>query len=106
MALLGLFSFLFLSSAAFFLLHPYHTKIVYSISHAGRKIQRKKGDHKTSFGHGRISNKFEKGIASIVISSLLLLPFWGPRLCFYLDRGDLAGRFRLALACFSIGLGD
>ena len=59
------------------------------------KTKRKKGDHKTSFGAlGGFPANSRNGLQHFSISSLLLLPFWGPRL-YYLDRGDLFGGFLL-----------
>jgi hypothetical protein len=91
--LLGFFFSCFFSPAAaaavcFSL--PIITKIVYSISHAGReKLKERKGTIKHHSGTGRISNKFEKGIAAFFISSSSSSLLSGGLVSFTLDRGDL-----------------
>lgn len=95
MAFLGLvlFSFSFFSAAAFPFLS--HQNCLLYFSRREGKTKRKKGDHKTSFGAlGGFPANSRNGLQHFSISSLLLLPFWGPRL-YYLDRGDLFGGFLL-----------
>jgi hypothetical protein len=107
MASLGLFLLLFLfpSGCGCCLLFPsyHHQNCLLYFSCREGKTKRKKGDHKTSFGHWEGFQQIRKKGLQHFLFPLFFLFFslWGPRLFYLRPRrplGDFLLLFQLALA--------
>jgi hypothetical protein len=103
---LGFSLFFFFPLLLFSFYTPITPKLFTLFLMQGGKFKERKGTIKHHSGMGGFPTNSKKGLPALLFPLFFFFSLSGGLVCLYLDRGDLAGRFRLALACFSIGLGD